>query len=304
MTELEILKNAKACIEYLAKGIDPLTKNPVSENDVVKKTAIIKYLNFIAKVLEKNIVSEQEIQKKITNFKANEEPITIKRIEQIINANVSPEEEEFISVNVISCWLEMQGLLIRISHGENSYPRHATEKAFDYGIKNLYKKNGNLKCVMYDKKAQQWIYDSVAEISEFYEKNRELFIHSEKMFAYQPKRQEFNLTPEQKENLHPFAPEAKISEITKYFNTLIDKAQMKALKNGIISNWLLSEKLLAKSNYGKTFIPTLEGKQIGILCRSYMQNDFEHQISIFTAQAQEYIFNHIDDLIAFNMLEN
>ena len=62
----------------------------------------------------------------------------------------------------------------------------------------------------------------------------------------QIEKQEFNLTPEQKESLHAFAPEAKISEITKYLNSFINETQLKPLKNGIISSWLWSEKLLTK----------------------------------------------------------
>lgn len=308
MTELDILKNAKACVTLLAKGIDPLTKAPVSENDVVKKTAIIKYFDFIAGVLEKNILTAQDTdrrfyvsEERIRNLKSVEEPITITKIAQTINAGLAPEDDGFIPSQAISYWLESQELLVRYAK-ENGYRRMATEKAIAYGMTNSYHINGNFKTVIYNTQAQQWIYDSINKISEFCAKHKEFFLRPEKAITQQQK-QAFCLTPEQKENLHPFAPEVKISEITKYLNSFIDTSQVKCLKNGMISSWLYSEKLLTKSNYGKKYIPTPTGANIGIFCKNYTGDNSEYVCNIFTSQAQEYIFNHIDDLIEFNLLE-
>ena len=59
MTELEIMKNAEACLRYLIKGTDPFTKEAVPENDVVRKKQISKYLNFTADFLHKAIAQQQ-----------------------------------------------------------------------------------------------------------------------------------------------------------------------------------------------------------------------------------------------------
>ena len=114
----------------------------------------------------------------------------------------------------------------------------------------------------------------------------------------------FQLTTEQKAQLSPFAEETKISEITKYLNSMIDTSQVKPLKNGILSGWLFSERLLQKQGNQKEYTPTPQGEEIGIFCKSYTRNGYDFKISIFTSQAQQYIFDHIDDLIEFNMLEN
>ena len=318
MSKLKALQSAKICMELLAQGIDPITKNPVSECEVIKNSTMISCFQFIAKMLEENITAQEEIKKRffvseerIKNLKAVDEPITITQIAQNINFGILPEENGFIPFSAIGYWLEQQELLVRVVTGENSNIRkQATDKAIAYGIKNLYTKNGNIKNVIYTRQAQEWIYNSIPEISEFCIKNKELFpeknfIPSLKaiLIPKQIEKQEFNLTPEQKESLHAFAPEAKISEITKYLNSFINETQLKPLKNGIISSWLWSEKLLTKLQ-DKTYIPTKDGEQIGILCKNYIRNNFEHKISIFTEQAQEYIFRHIDDIIIFNSFEN
>lgn len=326
MTELQILRNAKACVQLLAKGIDPLTKAPVSEDDVVRKTAVSKYLYFIADILEKDILAEQQKQDTISNrffvsqeridrFYPSEEPLTITPLAKIINGDIAPDEDGFIPSSAISCWLESKKLLVRYVK-DNSFRRQATEEAADYGITNRYNSSGNFKAVIYDAQAQQWIFDSIEEISDFCMQNAELFPRPEKKFIpplatlAEPKRQEklerqeFQLTPEQKKSLCSFAEEAKISEITGYLNSLIDREQVKPLKNGIISGWLFSEGLLKKSGRGKEMIPTEEGYHIGIFCKNYIRNQQEFQINIYTRQAQEYIFTRIEDLIEFNLLEN
>ena len=112
------------------------------------------------------------------------------------------------------------------------------------------------------------------------------------------------MTQQQKDNLCPFAAEAKISQITNYLNSFVDPSQVKKLKNGMISNWLFSERMLKKANYGNGFIPTPEGQAIGIAIQNYERNGFQHQMPIYTAKAQAYIFQNIDDLIEFNLLES
>lgn len=191
MTELQILKNAKACLELLAKGVDPLTKQPVPENDVVRKKGIIQYLNFIAERLQKDIQAEQKKEEnafvrfyvspeRTASFQAESEPVTITKIIKKINEGFAPDENGFIPSTAFSYWLESKGLLLRQPKEEGSYRRIASEKAADYGITNTYAKNGNHKGVIYDTQAQQWIFDSMEEISEFCIQNKDLFPQAEK----------------------------------------------------------------------------------------------------------------------------
>ncbi len=191
MTELQILKNAKACLELLAKGIDPLTKQPVPENDVVRKQGIIQYLNFVAEHLQKNIQKEQEKEKntfvrfyispeRAASFQAENEPVTITKIAKKINEGFAPDENGFIPNAALSYWLESKGLLLRQLKEDGSFRRIASDKAVDYGITNIYAKNGNHKSVIYNTQAQQWILDSIEEISEFCIQNKDLFPQAEK----------------------------------------------------------------------------------------------------------------------------
>ncbi|MBR1555380.1 MAG: hypothetical protein IJ644_08320 [Oscillospiraceae bacterium] len=327
MTELQIMKNAKACLELLAKGIDPLTKTPVPDDDVVRKPALIKYLHYTAEILEKNISAMQNPEQpeenpsvrffvpeeRKINFRAVNDAVTITNITNVINDGISPEQDGFIPTKAISEWLESKGLLEKRSISNGSYRRIATEKAVDFGITNLYNSKGNFKSVMFDVQAQQWIYDCIDEISEFCIQNAGDYPRPQKTTAPPmesipvPEQTElplFQLTPEQKAGLHPFADEAKVTEITKYLNSVREPHQSLALPNGMISKWLASYRFLYLIPSIKKYKPTEEGQKIGILCRMHTWNGFEAPRCIFTPQAQQYIFDHIDDLIEFNMLEN
>ncbi|MBE6876017.1 MAG: hypothetical protein E7496_04715 [Ruminococcus sp.] len=318
MTELQIMKNAKACLELLAKGIDPLTKTPVPDDDVVRKPALIKYLNYTAEILEKNISAMQILEQseqnasarffvseeRKANFHAVNEDVTITNISNVINAGISPEQDGFIPTKAISEWLESKELLEKRSISGGNYRRIATEKAVDFGMTNLYNSKGNFKSVVFTPQAQQWIYDCMDEISEFCIQNAEQYPKLEKTSEPPAEIPLFRLTPEQKAQLSPFAEETKISEITKYLNSMIDTSHVKPLKNGIISGWLFSERFLQKQGNQKEYTPTPQGEQIGIFCKSYTRNGCDFKISLFTPQAQQYIFDHIDDLIEFNRLEN
>ena len=114
----------------------------------------------------------------------------------------------------------------------------------------------------------------------------------------------FYLSEEQKTNLHPFADEAKITELTKYLNSLIDRKQFRPLRDGMISKWLASYRFLQLIPSINKYKPTSEGEKIGILCRLHTWNGFEAPRCIYTRAAQQYIFDNIDSLIEFNMLEN
>lgn len=327
MTELQILRNAKACIEYLANGKDPLTKNPIPENETVRKSGIIKYLNYVANQLEQDILTKEQIQnqfaiseERIARFRAENKPVTITQLAGIINTSLQLGENGFIPGDAISQWLESQELLERyITESGSSFRRVATEKAITYGMENIFYQNGNFKTVIYHPQAQKWIFDSIREIAAFCEKHAEKFPCPQKLdipikpFSECPRVDpvikkktitEFQLTQQQKDSLCPFAASAKVSQITDYLNSFVNPSQVKKLKNGMITNWLFSERLLKKANYGNGFLPTTEGQTIGIIIQNYERNGFQHQMPIYTDKAQAYIFQNIDDLIEFNLLES
>ncbi len=195
MTELEIMKNAEACLRFLIKGTDPFTKEAVPENDVVRKKQISKYLNFTADFLHKAIAQQQNAapkndsarffvsRERAEKWKPNRESVTISKIAQAINEGISPEQDGFIPTKALSEWLESQNLLEKRSLPNGSYRRIATEQASDYGITNLYNSRGNFKSVLFSVQAQQWIYDCIDEVTEFCIQHAEEFPRLEKVAA-------------------------------------------------------------------------------------------------------------------------
>lgn len=295
MTELEIMKNAEACLRFLANGTDPFTKESVPEDDVVKKKEISKYLNFTADFLHRKISDMQEVQMdsvvpETPEFEIMDEGILISQIAKYLNYVLHrPESSQFTAKSLIF-WLIEQGII----SGEDSSHKTVTQTGADIGISQAISEKGS-KVLLYGSDAQQYIYQHIDQFITYFEQHEEEFVDRRELFC---------LTPEQKAYLSPFAEEATISDMTKYLNSLIDTSQVKPLKNGILSGWLFSNRILEKKGNQKQYTPTSEGENIGILCRSYTRNGYEFYTSIFTAQAQQYIFDHIDDLTEFNQLEN
>ncbi len=64
MTELEVMKNAQACLRLLAQGVDPFTKQPLPETETVRKPAIAKYLNFTAECMNQLIQKKEQEEKR------------------------------------------------------------------------------------------------------------------------------------------------------------------------------------------------------------------------------------------------
>ena len=76
------------------------------------------------------------------------------------------------------------------------------------------------------------------------------------------------------------------------------------MKNGILTGWLYAYGWIQKSSHFQEYVPTESGKEIGIIAKNFIRNNFNHTICIYTEQAQQYIFDHINDIIEFNLSEN
>ena len=69
MTDHEILCRAKTYIDKLANGIDPLTDEPVRENDIVNNVRISRCLFYVSGVLDK-VISGDVPAKKTAHLEA------------------------------------------------------------------------------------------------------------------------------------------------------------------------------------------------------------------------------------------
>ena len=181
MNDLETMKRAKAYIDMLANGIDPLTGEIIENDSVINNVRISRCLFYVSDVLGRAIDNGGEFGKKyiqglrsfcITaeqaqNIPITDEPVTIsvfvKRINEVIDEGIKP-----LSAVTITTWLCENGYLAEeISGGKKR--RISTTKGVSVGIETIdsvsrdgiaYKKN------IYTDQAQRFIVENLSNITD------------------------------------------------------------------------------------------------------------------------------------------
>lgn len=185
MTELETLKRAKMYIDSLARGVDPISGQPVVDDSVINNVRVSRCLFYVSDVLGKVIdnggkvrtvrsTSDAQIPFRITDEQMqkvhiSQEPVSIsvftKRIGSVLDEGVKN-----ISRTHITAWLCENGYL-REEIANNKTRKVTTAKGEGIGIVILdavsmqgvpYKK------VAYTAEAQSFILSNIMEIAENY----------------------------------------------------------------------------------------------------------------------------------------
>ena len=110
---------------------------------------------------------------------------------------------------------------------------------------------------------------------------------------------EFYISDEQIAELTTYSFNCKVSELAAEINRVTEENETKKLNATWINDWLEAEGYLCPSEL-KSRIATEKGKQLGI-SSEYRQRDNGNQyyINFYTEQAQSFVFQHINDIIAY-----
>ena len=98
-----------------------------------------------------------------------------------------------------------------------------------------------------------------------------------------------------------------VSEIAKRFNDLLTNEDMKKLSHKNITEWLISIEMLyemTKPDGKTTKRPTDHGRAIGITTEIRTGMRGEYMVTIYNKNAQEFIVNNIDAVLAFREKKN
>ena len=131
MDQLEILHKAKMYIDKLANGINPLTDQPVDDNDVVNNVKLSRCFFYVSDVLRQVIENGGYVHRRfhrrkkfqitdeeLSRFEYSDEPITMKELVLRINKLIDQNEIRRISAMALNAWLRGMGL---IEAGEGKY---------------------------------------------------------------------------------------------------------------------------------------------------------------------------------------
>ena len=189
MTDLEILQRAKQYIDSLANGYDPLSGNPVRDDDVVNQVRISRCLFYVSGVLQKVIDNGGEIQRKkqpkppkpvkepffltheqIALLRPQNTALSATKVAAIANELIDDEHMQKLKGTDIAGWLLSVGLLQEVESATGRKRKVPTPNGEMLGMKetSLINEHGvPTQYTVYDKNAQQFIFDNMETLIAF-----------------------------------------------------------------------------------------------------------------------------------------
>lgn len=186
MTELEIMKRAKQYIDALANGTDPLSGKPVQNGDVVNQMRISRCLFYVSGVLQKVIDNGGEVQKKriprrqkalfsltaeqASQLKPHTAAVSASRIVSVLNGLIDAEHTQKLKARELNDWLLSAGMLTEVQNADGVKRKIPTPDGERLGIRGtaLTDEKGTARQFnVYDRQAQQFVFDNVDALSAF-----------------------------------------------------------------------------------------------------------------------------------------
>ena len=141
--------------------------------------------------------------------------------------------------------------------------------------------------------AQQFVLDNIDAIAEMNGLPRE-----------KRNRLPFEVTDEMRQKLTSTEKFVTATDITQNINSYVDEEKSGTLKTGSVSKWLEEQGVLENTELPssrKTRLPTEQGVKLGIETRQRTsQRGEEYMAVVYSKQAQDYIYSHIDEIAVFN----
>ena len=122
---------------------------------------------------------------------------------------------------------------------------------------------------------------------------------------FEIQKSDFTLSPKQTAAFPYSEDPITVSEITKRLNELVNPAESKPLKNGVITEWLIQAGMLSNVvvNNKTHKRVTDSGSNIGIIAEQRVnQQGTTYEAVFYTLNAQHYIVDNIDEIITLNQI--
>ena len=243
MTELDTVKRAKMYVDKLANGVNPLTDQPVPENDTINQTRISRCLFFVSDILrrvienggtvgrvqrEKNTAREPFAisQEKLRSFAFSETPISVTEITKRINDLIDSDRMVKLKYTSITSFLMESGLMQQSETSEGKMIREPTDEGKSIGIftEQRFGLSGPYQVTLYRIDAQRFILDNIDAAIVLNQK-------APKKTGLQGSR----WTPEQDETLIDlYQKKVPIAEIARQMDRTQLAIQSRLAKNGFV----------------------------------------------------------------------
>lgn len=178
MTELETMQRAKMYMDKLARGIDPITDQPLPGDTALNQVRLSRCFAYVSDVLGRvianggNVGSSNRTQpftispEQLAMVQLSREPVTVSwLVESLANAVNNPEMRR-LSTTVITNWLLGQGFLEKQTTPDGKNIRVPTPSGQAIGLtsKTRQGREGEYQMVFYDLGAQRFVLDHLMEM--------------------------------------------------------------------------------------------------------------------------------------------
>ena len=176
MIDMSKLKTAQDWVEKLANGINPLTLEPIKEDDIVNNVHISRCLFFVSEMLGKVEPPKSASRKGRRDFwmtsRETEQidilvPCGIAQFTKTVNEHI-PADMKPLSVSTVIKWLRNNGYLYEANIDEKRKTNIPTEKGIQLGITVRIQQNlegKEYQRVFYDISAQRVMLTNIESIA-------------------------------------------------------------------------------------------------------------------------------------------
>ena len=231
-----------------------------------------------------------------TRFKCFINEVSLSTFTDMINKHLDSDVSVRLKGSAIADWLTVIGMLAEETLPNGRLKRVPTDSGMSEGIRlNEYFTPGGFPryAIMISPSAQQFILDNIDAIAEMNGLPRE-----------KRNRLPFVVTDEMRGKLTATEKPLSVTDITQNINSFVDEEKSGTLKAGSVSKWLEEQGILENTELPsgrRTRLPTEEGLKLGIETRQRTsQRGEEYTAVVYSKQAQEYIYSHIDEIAEYN----
>ncbi|MBR2987322.1 MAG: hypothetical protein IKC63_04825 [Clostridia bacterium] len=242
MTENEKIQYAKAFIDKLARGINPLDDSVIRDDDIVNNVRISRCFFYVSELLDrlinqKNTSNSSKKSEKKKELSMTEEAKRVLKPFQVakhqtdltayINSFVDPSGKKMKS-GIITEWLESLGMLTVSRSDDGKKLRYPTKEGIDVGFFTEHRVSSSGKdyyVFMFSPTAQQFVFDNIDSLIEY----QNLGIH-------ETTNEASDWTAEDDQRIKEMSKKGKsLSAIAKSLKRSIDSTLTRMKKLGIVS---------------------------------------------------------------------
>ena len=177
MVEKERILRAKMYVDKLANGINPLTDQPLPDEDPINNVKISRCFFYVSDLLRRlvengGLVQEEASERKLPfrldfadrqRFRFSETPISISEIAKRINELIDPNTMSKLSYRDLVDWLLEVGQLSMTTAPDGTTHKLPTPSGTDRGIilEQRQGQRGPYTVIVYNREAQQFILDNL-----------------------------------------------------------------------------------------------------------------------------------------------